>query len=294
MGKTDPDLLDIRLILFPTDLSAASEAAFQHARLCAERFEARLTIFHAIEIPTAVYAREGAEHDEEIRARWAQEARTAIDRLVSNASIPCEVVVRTDVVAPALFVDAALLEFIGQRRPDLVVMATHARTGLARAFIGSVTEQIAHHGGRPVLCVRPGATSRLPYRRIVVPTDLSEASRRAFPWGTAVARTFGAGLTALHAPARPTVATLSGLATPAPVPTAEDVRRFLGPEIDSQAEVLVTSPGRAWSAIVQAAEEREADLIVMSSGGHDSLGDDILGSTTDRVLRHAPCAVLVI
>jgi nucleotide-binding universal stress UspA family protein len=286
-------MIDIRRILFPTDLSAASEAAFPHARLLAEGFGAALTIFHAVEIPTAVYAREGGDHDEEIRARWGREARAAIDQRFASAPAAREVVVRTDVVAPALFVDVALLDLIGQLRPDLVVMATHGRTGLARAFMGSVAEQVAHHGGRPVLCLRPGAASRLPYRRILVPTDLSEPSRRAFPWATALARKFGAGLTVLHAPPLPAVASLGGLAGPSSLPGVEEVRRFLGADIDAQAEVAVASPGRPWAEIVGAAAERQADLIVMSSRGHDSLGDEIFGSTTDRVLRHAPCAVLV-
>jgi nucleotide-binding universal stress UspA family protein len=288
-------MTEIRQILFPTDLSAASDAAFQHARTVAERFDARLTIFHAVEIPWRVFVREGEDHEAELAARWAEKARTAIDQRFASAAAAREVVVRTDVVAPALLVDAALLEFMGQRQPDLVVMATHARTGLDRAFVGSVTEQIVHHGGRPVLCVRPGAAARLPYRRIVVTTDLSAASRRAFPWAASLSEAFGAELTALHAPARSTVAALGGWAPPpAAAPTAEAVRQFLGSETGAGTEVLVTAPGPAWSAIVQAAEERQADLIVMSGQGHDSLGDHILGSTTDRVLRHAPCAVLVI
>jgi nucleotide-binding universal stress UspA family protein len=286
-------VIDIRSILFPTDLSAASEAAFRHARLFAERFAAHLTIFHAIEIPIAVYAREGAEHDEDIRARWAERARAVIDARFASAAAAREVVVRTDVAAPALLVDVALLELIGRQRPDLVVMATHGRTGLARAFMGSVAEQVVHHGGRPVLCVRPGAASGLPYRRILVTTDLSAASRSAFPWAAGLADAFGAELTAVHAPPRPMVAALSGLGAPPAPPAAEDVVRFAGPEIGA-AQVLVTPPGPAWAAIVQAAEARQSDLVVMSSRGHDSLGDHILGSTTDRVLRHAPCAVLVI
>ena len=286
-------MIDIRQILFPTDLSAASEAAFEHARVLAERFSARLAIFHAVEIPWTVHAREEGDH-EALLARWADKARRAIDERFACAAGPREVVVRSDVSAPALLVDAALIEFIGQRQPDLVVMATHGRTGLARAFIGSVTEQVVHHGRRPVLCVRPGAASRLPYRRILVTTDLSPASRGAFPWAASLGTAFGAGLTAVHAPAPPTVAALSGWVEPPPAPTVEAVRQLLGPEIGGEAEVVVTPPGPAWSAIVRSAEERQADLIVISSRGHDSLGDHILGSTTDRVLRHAPCAVLVI
>jgi nucleotide-binding universal stress UspA family protein len=276
-------MIEVRQILFPTDLTAASDAAFAHARALGERFGARLTIFHAVDIPWAVYAREGMEHEEQLLNRWAEKARTIIDQRFSGTAVPPEVVVRTDVAAPAVLVDVALLEFIGQRPPDLVVMATHGRSGLARAFMGSVTEQVVHHGRLPVLCVRPGAISRLPYRRIVVTTDLSEPSRRALPWAASLAEAFGARLTAVHAPAGPSA-----------IPSAEAVREFLGAGMAGEAEVRVTAPGPAWSAIVRAAEELQADLIVMSGRGHDSLGDHILGSTTDRVLRHAPCAVLVI
>jgi nucleotide-binding universal stress UspA family protein len=274
-------MIDVHHVLFPTDLSPASELAFTHARALAEAFGARLTIFHAVEIPWPIYAREGAEHDADIRARWADKARAAIDERFPTGAVPRDVVVRSDVSAPALLVDVALLELIRERRPELIVMATHGRTGLTRAFIGSVTEQVVHHGGTPVLCVRPGASSRVPYRRLVAPTDLSEASRRAFPWATVLAATFGAELAALHVPGGSKSA------------DAAEVRRFLGPGIDQKTDVVVTPPGRPWSAIVQAAEQRQADLIVMASLGHDSVGDDILGSTTDRVLRHAPCAVLV-
>jgi nucleotide-binding universal stress UspA family protein len=284
----------IREILFPTDLSAASERAFEHARLLAERSGARLVVYHAIEIPAAEYARWGAEHDEEIRARFAQEARREIERRFLAPSLDCEVIVASDVAAPALLVDVALLELLRRRQPDLVVMATHARTGVARAFIGSVAEQVAHHGGRPVLCVPPSdEPARLPYRRLLVPTDFSEAARRAFPWAALLARTFGAQLRAIYAPPRPPLAVLAGTAAPAPAVTADDLRRAVLPDLEGlPLDVRVAPPGPAWDAIVRAAAD--ADLVVMSSHGHDSLGDHILGSTTDRVLRHASCPVLVV
>jgi nucleotide-binding universal stress UspA family protein len=173
-------------------------------------------------------------------------------------------------------------------------MATHARTGVARAFIGSVAEQVAHHGGRPVLCVPPSdEPARLPYRRLLVPTDFSEAARRAFPWAALLARTFGAQLRAIYAPPRPPLAVLAGTAPAAPAVSADDLRRAVLPDLEGlPLDVRVAPPGPAWDAIVRAAAD--ADLVVMSSHGHDSLGDHILGSTTDRVLRHASCPVLVV
>jgi nucleotide-binding universal stress UspA family protein len=196
-----------------------------------------------------------------------------------------------------VLVDLALLEMIHNTRPDLTVMATRGRKGFSSYFLGSVTQQVVQHAGRPVLCVRKGEQGGpLPYRRLLVPTDLSPASRRAFPLAALLARSFEAKVTALHVCPPPPLAILTGVpgkGTP-PVPTEEDVRRFLGPELEGlpvEADVYVT--GAPWYRIVQTAEESRADLIVMSTQGHDSVRDGILGSNTERVLRHAPCSVLV-
>jgi nucleotide-binding universal stress UspA family protein len=52
--------------------------------------------------------------------------------------------------------------------------------------------------------------------------------------------------------------------------------------------------GSAWDRIVETARSERADLIVMSTHGHDSLADRLLGSHTERVVGHAPCPVLVV
>jgi nucleotide-binding universal stress UspA family protein len=51
--------------------------------------------------------------------------------------------------------------------------------------------------------------------------------------------------------------------------------------------------GSVWDRIVQVARAERADLIVMSTRGHDTLADRVVGSNTERVVRHAPCPVLV-
>jgi nucleotide-binding universal stress UspA family protein len=52
-------------------------------------------------------------------------------------------------------------------------------------------------------------------------------------------------------------------------------------------------PGSVWDGIAQTTRLEEANLIVTSTGGHDSLADRVLWSNTERVVRHAPCPVLV-
>jgi nucleotide-binding universal stress UspA family protein len=59
-------------------------------------------------------------------------------------------------------------------------------------------------------------------------------------------------------------------------------------------EARVCATGGPWHQIVKTAEEQKTDLIVMSTQGHDSVRDGIIGSNAERVLRHAPCPVLVV
>jgi nucleotide-binding universal stress UspA family protein len=122
----------------------------------------------------------------------------------------------------------------------------------------------------------------LPYARLLVATDLSAESRRPFAVAALVARAAGASVRALHVP--------QGAG---PTPDAPAVARFLEPEFAGVPVEGEIAPGRPWDVLVRAARTHRADLVVLATTGRDSLGERILGSTTDRVLRHAPCGVLV-
>ena len=286
----------IQTILFASDLTAESDLAFEHARFLAEHFRARMTLFHALEMPRDPYLVADGDQDD-VRGRWAARMRQELCRRARALTVPYEIVVDEGHVGGHALADLAVLAMIERTRPDLTVMATRSRKGFASWFLGSVTHQVVQHAGRPVLCVRPsrhGGT--LPYRKLLVPTDLSQNSRRAFPLAGLLARTFAARVEALHvSPPRP-LAVLTGVpgSGAPPVPSEEDVRRFVRPEVaDVPVEASVYVTGSPWYRIVQTAEDHQADLIVMSTQGHDSVRDGIVGSNTDRVLRHAPCSVLV-
>jgi len=290
-------MTEIRTILFAADLSPESDGAFEHARFLAERFAARLTIYHGLEMPRAEYAGWVDPRDDR-HARWERRVREELSRRAATLTVPHEVVVEGPVPGGHYLVDLALLDVIHKMRPDLTVMATRGRKGFASFFLGSVTEQVVQHAGRPVLCVRKsGHGLVLPYQRLLVPTDLSPASRRAFPLAALLARNFDASVLALHVAAAPTLAVLVGVpdAPGARVPGEGEVRRFVEPDLAGlPLEARVCSGGAPWDRIVKAAEERKTDLIVMSTRGHDSVRDGIIGSNAERVLRHAPCPVLVV
>lgn len=62
---------------------------------------------------------------------------------------------RVRAMAPDTWTDQAILEAMGDARDKLVVMATHARAGLPRWMLGSITDRVIRHGNGPVLVVSP-------------------------------------------------------------------------------------------------------------------------------------------
>jgi nucleotide-binding universal stress UspA family protein len=149
----------------------------------------------------------------------------------------------------------------------------------------------------------PAASPQL--RTILIPTDFSRCANYALPYAAAIARATNATIICVHVvePIAPAVG-YTGLAEPLPIAdiseqledSAERELPKLG-ECDECAglnveEVMVH--GDAAAEIVRVAEEREVDLIVISSHGRTGLGRILFGSTAEAVVRHASCPVLVV
>lgn len=142
-------------------------------------------------------------------------------------------------------------------------------------------------------------------RSILLPTDFSECGNYALSYAASLARTFKASITCVHViePMVPTVG-YSGMTEPLPIadisdqledsaerelPKLAECEECTGLEIE---ELIVH--GEAASEIVRVAEERQVDLIVVSSHGRTGLGRILFGSTAEAIVRHAPCPVLVV
>lgn len=192
--------------------------------------------------------------------------------------------------------DLAILRAADRVDADLVVMATRPARGGCGLFLGGLVENVVHCSHRPVVCV-PADAGRVtaPYRRIIVPTDLSPVSLKALPMAAVLAQAFDARVIGVHvvgrrvlsstAGMRPTRTTLEGL-----------VARFLRsglPGLVVEGRVYETSAA-AWEGIVDAAREEEASMIVMSTAGHDSACDRWLGNNAEHVLRRTSCPVLIL
>jgi len=283
-----PPLVGIHDLLFATDLSPESDAAFDHVRLIAERFGADVTLYHAVEVLDDRYP---GWRSASSRGLWAEAARWAKEALEERAS---RLAVRSSVhVERVASAKRAVLEMVRGRRPDLTVMAAHGHSALALLLGASVTENVVDHVHTPVLAVRNNAGR--PYRRILVPTDLSLASRLAFPMAALLARSFEAEVVGVHVADPTGAATRSGIPLPAPPdpPSEAALWEFLRPDFRGLPVTAQVFVGPVWERVVHAATIEHVDLVVMATRGHDSFSDRVLGSNTERVVRHAPCPVLV-
>ena len=137
-------------------------------------------------------------------------------------------------------------------------------------------------------------------KSILVPTDFSERSFDALAYAENIAETTGAKLTL--------ISIVQPLVLPVPVTTLsmendrvlKATRKKLNDlvvehGIDPQMlDRIVVSQGAAWDEIVRTARTLRCDLIVIATHGHTGVARAFLGSTAERVIRHAHCPVLVV
>jgi nucleotide-binding universal stress UspA family protein len=140
-------------------------------------------------------------------------------------------------------------------------------------------------------------------KKVLVPTDFSESARHALTYGISFAREYEAELTLLHVVENLTVGYASDLF---PVPMAEVFQEIsgyakaelakLGVEARGKNVAVVEQvvQGKPSAEIIRFAREVEADMIVLGTHGKGMLDQALFGSTTERVVRRAPCPVLTV
>ena len=141
------------------------------------------------------------------------------------------------------------------------------------------------------------------FRKIVATTDLSSESLSTVRYAIHLAKAQGASLTVLHVPPLPVTLypdTLVPIDLTAVAGEIEEaarkqldrwVKRYAG-QLPIQA--VVRRGIAVQDTICAVARETGASLIVMSTHGREGIGHLVLGSVTERVLRDAPCPVLVV
>jgi nucleotide-binding universal stress UspA family protein len=281
MGEgLDVSASTIRSVLHPTDLTVSSERAFAHALKIALAGKTRLYVLNA-DLDT------GSDVDwsafpavRRTLARWG---------VLPEGSVPSDVGAKLGIHLAKISAHErdpvrAIVRFADDHNSDLIVLATHGREGLPRWLCGSVAEPTARKAEIPTLFLPPEArgfvdenSGRLQLRNVLIPIDHRPRPQAAVREAERLCRTLAASPVALH---------LFYVGAEGDMPA-------VGIEGDSWLKVTRSArAGHVVDEIVNAAAECQADLIAMATAGHQGFLDALRGSTTERVLRHAPCSVL--
>ena len=148
-------MLQIKLILVPVDFSDFSAQAMEYAMELADRFGARLRLLHVVETAVIAMPSVGAPAATELVSETEEEAAERLLTLaeaVAQRGIEVEQEVISDAPPPDAIVRAAKDD-----GADVIVMATHGRTGLGRVLLGSVTEHVVRSADCAVLTIRARA-----------------------------------------------------------------------------------------------------------------------------------------
>lgn len=292
-------------ILVPLDASPLADAALAPAADIARRMKAviRLVGVHAPALPARPGIAPGAAADagmldERCRALLRDHLAEQEGRL-REQGLRAEYVLREGRPAKEIAREA--------ETADLVVLSSHGRGGVDRLWLGSVTDELVRRLATPVLVVHAPAEGDPPvsgrFTRVLIPLDGAPEAEKALDTALAVAGTDGVVHTLLRV-ATPLHPLLMAAATRAEAErdTAEQL------EIASQyiagvaarfatragvvKPVVVPGPDPA-RAILEAAGEHDADLLVLATHAGGAMTRILIGSVADKVLRAARVPVLL-
>lgn len=145
--------------------------------------------------------------------------------------------------------------------------------------------------------------SRIELRRILVPIDFSEHSKKALQYAIPFAEQFKASVDLLYV-VEPAIYPADFSFGQVGFPSVEDelrqrggeelqalIRKEIGTRVPARSAVRT---GKAFHEIDQYAREESIDLIIIATHGHSGMEHVLFGSTAEKVVRHAPCPVLVV
>ncbi|MEM7165232.1 MAG: universal stress protein [Planctomycetota bacterium] len=301
--------MKIHTILAPTDFSWGSSVSSRTAVSLAEKLAAKVQLLHVVECPPVfAYAPIGdgtaAEwsHNDETLSRGRDQLAKFREGLQADVEVECQTVLGLGNTG------GDIVKVAESCAADLIVMATHGRTGFAHALIGSIAERVVRTAKCPVLTLKAPEQRNAPsmersqVRRILYATDLSESSHEALLCAQYLRDLFDAELDALFVmenleqyPSIPwEYLPIPGNVT-LPQHQAEQAEARLREHVAAAGPVnTILRRGTSYHEIVDQAHASQADVIVLSTHGHTGLRHTLLGSVAEKVVRLAQCPVLTL
>ncbi len=291
MKASQPHRVQFKNVLFATDFSPSSEAAFSYALTVARQYSGILYVAHVTTPDMYGYAPE-----ESASAMFEQVRHNARSRMAAFTEKQNFQGVPFSTLFGEGEVWDTIEKMLAEHSVDLIVLGTHGRRGLKKLVMGSVAEELARVATRPVLTVGPECprSTQTVFRTILYPTDFSLHALSARDCAMSLATRFGAKLIAVHV-----VQDVTG--NPGDQVREQEqatamLRKSLGlgdAEFPVEFHVHFGDPAEE---ILRAASECKADLVVMSVRGAGATPRlaTAFGSITHQVMSNACCPVLTV
>jgi nucleotide-binding universal stress UspA family protein len=280
----------IQSILLATDYGPVSKRALQAAAQIARVFGARVSVLNVVHSASdspslLVYRKQLSEQSQE-------------DCLHELATRGVEVGQSAFAFgSPA----AQILRKAAEWGVDLIVLGAGDRFEHGHLVAGPVAQAVMEHARQPVLAVRPGEET-VAFRRLLCPVDFSSVARRGLRNAIRLARALEAQLIVLSVVpelswlgAAVETGVFAGAQEQHVADWEEEFARFLEQTDFSGVKWSRDQRlGRPDRAIIEAAREYGADLIVMGATGHTGLVRIMMGSVTRGVLHDLPCSIFTV
>jgi len=275
-------------ILVPTDFSTHAAAALEHAVILGSQYEAEITLLHVDEFVVSPLGALGINADyldiyQQKKITFFEEQFALIRQMVKGKPVT----LRAQAIPGRAY--KVIVEESEKQLFDLIVIATRGLTHLSKHLIGGTAERVVRFSRQPVLSVENPPLRNGRISSVLCPTDLSPAANVALSYALSFARQNSAKLYILYVSELEKPEPQSDIIKRMPVlaehhPLAETVK----------VEYVFDRDIEPSNAIIRFAEDREIDLIVMSTHGKKGLRRVYVGNNTAEVVRQSTMPVLTV
>jgi nucleotide-binding universal stress UspA family protein len=292
-------------LLIPLDGSRTAEKVFPFARVLASTLNLPIEFLEVVDVSAAKThaASDKARFLDVLIAEGERESREHL-RAVAAEFPGIKIICTVERGDPA----EVIIERAAADKGTLIVMATHARSGVNRWIMGSVAEKVLRGSESTMFLVRAGedlATSAIPIRTVVVPLDGSELAESVLPTVVEIAKCLDLEVVLYRAYE---LAASAYYGSEEYLPNYDAMVRQLKTEVEKylakKVETLhsaglrrvssVAAVGAGADEIVRYSREHPDALIAMCTHGRSGVRRWVLGSVTERVVRHSGDPVLVV
>lgn len=291
-------------MLIPLDGSKLAEQALPYARFLARTLSIPVELLQVAD-PEALSLLTDPEHSRYADTIWADKMRIGKDYLETIARsfggtrVQCSV---EKGVAEDVVIDKAASD-----KNTLIVMATHGRSGIQRWLLGSVADKVLHGSSNHMLLVRASEQGKTDgdavLKAVVVPLDGSALAEQALPYVEELAKKVTLRVILLRAYALSPALTGDEYGTYMEElmnQIESEAREYLATKVTEAKEkglsevVSVVKFGYGADEIITLARDTADNLVAMCTHGRSGVKRWVLGSVTERVVRHSGDPVLII